>query len=185
MTAEDPIDGSRYANGESLETPRERTWLIRLDEKVEMIMLDRKVKEPEGRSGGGTEGRSHAPKQTRIPEGGQAGLGAQGDVRRTALVVDRPPAVRDGAPPWARRTAGSATLATPGAEREVELSAGGRHLELGTYYIKLARLSSYSAEVIREPSLARGQQPRGARAHRQPHRASAVRPTRAWEAATI
>ena len=46
----DAIDGSRYADRETLQTPSERPSIVRLDEQMQVIALHGVVSQPEAKS---------------------------------------------------------------------------------------------------------------------------------------
>jgi hypothetical protein len=129
----DAIDGLGATGGDAVQTSSERSRGVSLDDQMEVVDLDRKMKHAERRARCPPERNREGGEQTSSAERRDIGGGPQRDVNGTTRIVKGPGAVK-GARPSRRPLAASAWSRTTPTRRngQLELSRSWRatrHLE--------------------------------------------------------
>ena len=110
--AERPVDGACNADDETTHTARESPARIRLCNQMNVIVLDRKLNDPEILARGNCQGAAHVRENTRRAEATDCLHRAQRDVDGLRGDVYRAPAMRDTGPPPGRDLPSGAGAAT-------------------------------------------------------------------------
>ena len=108
-----------------------------------MIALNAEVKQPESVSRYSREGRTYGIEHVLAPQRRQIRMGTERHVDGAARIVQRASPVRHTRAPELALTSGTISPAAPCRWRsQFQLSSSTPHLESGTYYSKLASMSS-------------------------------------------
>ena len=145
-TTERAIDRLRNANGESLKTAAQCHRIVRFDEQVDVIPLHAEVQEAKSSSGNSDERCSYGTEDVVTPQHRQIPTGAERHVDWAVAIVRSRSSVRDTPSPASGLASGTFSPAAPGWWRgQLQLSSSTPHVESGTYYTKLASMSSTGA----------------------------------------
>ena len=130
-TAEDAVHRLRKSDGESLDAPRQRAAVLRLDHEVEVIALYGELENPKATSRSQCQAATDGAKKPTRAQGGQYPLRAQRYVRGMSSPVKQSPPVWHADLPSGWLAASARTSTTPGARTEVEreLAVRRRHLD--------------------------------------------------------
>ena len=86
-SVQEPVDGFRDTDRQTLYTAREPRRLVCLYHQVKVIGLDAEVEEPEAIAGGRAQGPPHDGEDSFVAQRTKAGGGPQGDMRGTTRIV--------------------------------------------------------------------------------------------------
>jgi len=126
--AERAVDRPRDADGEAPHAAAERSRIVRLDDEVEMVVLDREMENPEAAVGGRGEGAADGWED---PVGSEAvdGPATEGHMHGVRSDVQRPRAMRNtGTTARGELATSPGATAAPGAGRREGKLQGTRHL---------------------------------------------------------
>ena len=143
--AERPVDGACDADDETTHTARESPARIRLCNQMNVIVLDRKLNDPEILARGNCQGAAHVRENTRRAEATDCLHRAQRNVDGLRGDVYRAPAMRDTGPPRGRDLPSGAGASTAPRARsgQEKLNRRTRHTALiRRYYHSSSPLSS-------------------------------------------
>jgi len=94
-TTERAVDGARDADSEAAEAAAEGPRVVGFDDEMEMVVLNRKLKNPKPRVGGDGQGAADGREDPCGSEAADALAAPEGDVHRVRRDVCRARAMRD------------------------------------------------------------------------------------------
>ena len=123
------IDGLGESDGEALNPSSEGARVVRLDQEMHVIPLNRVVREAKAGPGRAGEAAPDSGEQAGAAQRWQPGHDPEGYVDRVMLVVRRPRSVRHARPRAGGLAPGTGAAAAPGTESERGLSRTKAHLD--------------------------------------------------------